>query len=225
VSLAGPAAGLLLGGAVLLAARAMPPFTVDEIQQLAGAPTSPKALALVAIQFSTWVNIYWSIFNLLPILPLDGGNVSREVLQGVTKGRGEVAARIVSIVVAIGVAIAAYVVWHGWWVPLLCALFSFSNFRAVREVYLSKRDESLVEPLESAVEALKDNDGARVVKIAGPIVERAASARMRAEAIHILAYGLLLQRKFEEADAVMRKLPSGFSANPQYAELRGQLAQ
>ena len=210
VSLAGPVAGLLLGGAVLLVQSRMPE------------PDEP--LARAAFQFSKFVNIYWSIFNLLPILPLDGGNVFRDILQAATKGRGELAARAISILVAIGVGLAMFLETGDWWVPLLCALFAVSNFRALREITLAKRDEALNEPLKTAVEALERSDGARVVALARPIVERAASARMRAEAIHVLAFGLLLERRVEEADAVMRTLPAGFSASPSYVEVRGQVA-
>jgi membrane-associated protease RseP (regulator of RpoE activity) len=45
-----------------------------------------------------WVNISWGVLNLLPILPLDGGNVLLLVLQAATHGAGERPARIVSMI-------------------------------------------------------------------------------------------------------------------------------
>ena len=44
-----------------------------------------------------WVNIAWSIVNLLPILPLDGGNIATSIF-------GRPAARMISIVVAFAAA-------------------------------------------------------------------------------------------------------------------------
>ena len=53
------------------------------------------------IVFAAYVNIWWSIANLLPIRPLDGGNVLTE-LVGIQK------ARLVSVVVGTGAAVWAY---------------------------------------------------------------------------------------------------------------------
>lgn len=51
--------------------------------------------------FATYVNIWWSIANLLPIRPLDGGNVLTE-LVGIQR------ARLVSVVVGAAAAVWAY---------------------------------------------------------------------------------------------------------------------
>ncbi len=34
------------------------------------------------------INLFWPLLNLLPILPLDGGQISREVFQGMLGQRG-----------------------------------------------------------------------------------------------------------------------------------------
>ncbi len=47
-----------------------------------------------------WINVGWSVLNLLPILPLDGGNVTLSLLDLATKGRGRRPAEIISIVAA-----------------------------------------------------------------------------------------------------------------------------
>lgn len=60
VTAAGPAAGLLLGLAAWAAERSLPDV---------------PDLAWVALRDAMWVNIGWSIINLLPILPLDGGRL------------------------------------------------------------------------------------------------------------------------------------------------------
>jgi hypothetical protein len=51
----------------------------------------------VIVQDIAWVNIAWSIVNLLPILPLDGGNIAAALF-------GRPSARIMSIVVAFAAA-------------------------------------------------------------------------------------------------------------------------
>lgn len=61
VSVAGPASSLVLGGLFLLFFMA----THDRL--------TPEAFIFVRLML--WANIAWGIFNLLPIFPLDGGQV------------------------------------------------------------------------------------------------------------------------------------------------------
>ncbi len=72
MSLAGPGAGLSLFVISLIAS-----FFLTPLQ----AALSPSAYELLdkAFWFSIVVNLTWSLLNLLPILPLDGGNVFREI--------------------------------------------------------------------------------------------------------------------------------------------------
>ena len=47
-----------------------------------------------------WINVGWSVLNLLPMLPLDGGNVTMSLLDLATQGRGRRPTEIISILVA-----------------------------------------------------------------------------------------------------------------------------
>lgn len=67
VSLAGPIAGFLLCGVV---------FGVGVA--LSSVPLNPYAVN--ALNFLLWMTLFWNVFNLLPVPPLDGGNVLREFL-------------------------------------------------------------------------------------------------------------------------------------------------
>lgn len=95
VSLAGPAAGLALGGLVWAISTAAPP--------------PPEALLLrTTVADLLWVNIGWGLVNLLPIVPLDGGQVLRSVLRTrMAYGRADRIALIVSVVIGAGAAILA----------------------------------------------------------------------------------------------------------------------
>ncbi|HMQ28475.1 MAG TPA: hypothetical protein PKA98_20980, partial [Acidimicrobiales bacterium] len=78
VDLAGPLSGLfLLGVPAVWVARTLP---------------DPSASVEILLLSLVWVNVAWSLVNLLPILPLDGGNVTKEVLDVATGGQGEVPA-------------------------------------------------------------------------------------------------------------------------------------
>ena len=65
VSAAGPAASLALGVATLAFIQMIPPAT-------------PAGKLLTT--YMLWINFFWTIVNLLPILPLDGGQIARDVL-------------------------------------------------------------------------------------------------------------------------------------------------
>jgi Zn-dependent protease len=55
------------------------------------------------------INLFWPVLNLLPIFPLDGGQIAREVLEGLLGHRGV----ILALGVSVGVAglLAVQMVW------------------------------------------------------------------------------------------------------------------
>ena len=55
----------------------------------------------VLLRMVVWVNVWWGLVNLLPLLPLDGGHVAEEFV-------GPRVARILTIVVAVPVAVYAF---------------------------------------------------------------------------------------------------------------------
>jgi Zn-dependent protease len=57
-------------------------------------------LARVAYRDLIWINLFWGLLNLLPIWPLDGGQISRDVLTGLAPARGVYLSLGISTVVA-----------------------------------------------------------------------------------------------------------------------------
>ncbi|MFK7998572.1 MAG: hypothetical protein AB8H86_03205 [Polyangiales bacterium] len=120
VSLAGPGAGFLLGGAVWLLALA-----------LAGT----NDLLDVALASLLWVNIGWGLVNLIPMLPWDGGAAMHGVFDAAMKGKGQRAAGIMTLVVA---AICGSALWiyrpgdNGFWLWFLLLISVERGVRALR---------------------------------------------------------------------------------------------
>jgi Zn-dependent protease len=81
-------------------------------------------LAFYGIQFLAFQNLWWSIANLLPIRPLDGGNVTTELF-------GIDTARRVSIGVAIAGAIFAFLNDQGY-AGFFALFLAFMNFQEIR---------------------------------------------------------------------------------------------
>ena len=77
VSLAGPAAGF---AAFLVVHTARYLLVSSGNDDLLYAPTQAGLITQEAVRDLLWINGAWTLFNLLPIQPLDGGQVLREVL-------------------------------------------------------------------------------------------------------------------------------------------------
>ena len=138
ISAAGPGAGFLLAGLVLIVAMAAllawgagASFGVAEVPS--GTLESPGLRYLdVLITSLLWVNIGWGLINLLPVYPLDGGNISRQVflmadpLEGVRK----------SLWVSVGVGAAAaalgLLILNSVYIALLFGFLAFSSYGMLR---------------------------------------------------------------------------------------------
>jgi stage IV sporulation protein FB len=108
VSAAGPAAGLLLGFVFLL------------LSPLFG-PVSPWVR--VAFFYGIYINFIWTFFNLLPIQPMDGGQILREALGPkrfhLTCGVGFLLAGILGVLAIIAgqyfvAALLAFMAYHNF---------------------------------------------------------------------------------------------------------------
>jgi Zn-dependent protease len=166
-----------------------------------------------------FVNFYWGVLNLLPMLPLDGGNVMSQALNALTGGHGERPARIVSIVVA-SLAIPVALLFQNWWAGLLAASFIATNVRGLRDVKAREHDAPMKAALDQAYAALNAKDAGRVLALARPVALSSQTAPVRAEALQLVAFGFLLEGRVADADAAIAALPQGFSPHPQLLELR-----
>ena len=208
ISLAGPCAGFLVAACIRY-----------------GIPQSAWRSELGAMLYSDllFVNFGWGILNLLPMLPLDGGNVMAELMNALTHGRGERPARIFSIAVAALAALLALRI--GWWWPCLLAVsFAASNWQRLSFLKDVETDAPLRKELEDAYIELDAQRGARVIAIAQPVSVRARTQGVKAEALQLLAFGYLLENRVADADAAIASLPRGFAPHPRLVELRRKAA-
>lgn len=176
ISLAGPLTGIAIGGLVHFYALHFPPSSdlVDDI--------------LGQVFF---VNFWWGVFNLLPVLPMDGGNVMRAFLHVVTHGRGEKPARIISIVLAVGLGLFAVLI--RWWFSVaMAALFAYQNYVALKGAPEMHSDATIREELKHATEALQRDDGEAAARHARFVLAESGHPGLRKEAMRLLAYALLL---------------------------------
>ena len=111
IIIAGPGAGLILGALSLA-------FLMFGIPALAPA----NSLLATAVWYLVWVNIVWSFVNLLPLWPLDGGNLFR--LGMVKLFGGLMGERITHVVGAVVGAATAYLTYYPGF-PLFAVLCGY----------------------------------------------------------------------------------------------------
>lgn len=112
LSFAGPFFGLLLGGAAWLLERAWPP--------------QPTSLSEWVVEMFQLTSVIWAIFNLLPILPLDGGNIMLAALEGIRKKPSAALASWISAAIAAAAALITFL--YGYTLmPIWCLLYAVQN--------------------------------------------------------------------------------------------------
>lgn len=182
ISLAGPFAGFLVALVIFLA------------QHFGLSPHGPRAA--FAFDLALIINASWGVFNLAPMLPLDGGNVVRSALNLVTKGKGEKPARIISCVT--GGLLAAFALLNGrLWLLGLALFFTWANVQAYRQG-TKNVDAPLADAIEKSYAALNRHDGAEALALLRPTLLPEASAELRAIGLKLYCYALLLEGHWDE---------------------------
>jgi len=131
ISLAGPAAGFVLAGivvmGVVLAGYQSPiaGFSIEFDPDMF--MTNPYFS--VFVHDMIWVNIVWGAVNLLPVIPLDGGRVTEAVFVRMNGRPGYFQTVMTSMFVAACVSIFAAVQWKNMFVCVLFAYLAFMNWQ------------------------------------------------------------------------------------------------
>lgn len=81
-----------------------------------------------------FVNITWGLMNLLPVFPLDGGQISRHLLTKFNPREGLRQSILVSIVVAVGVAVWGLVRLEDKFLLILFALLAYTNYQLLQQI-------------------------------------------------------------------------------------------
>lgn len=152
ILLAGPGAGFVLAAVIIAALKLSGhQFGISTISQLDSSPialNNPAGLTLLgpvvayfegfrspmvneAIRQLLYVNIIWGLVNLLPVFPLDGGQISRELFNWYNPRFGTTQALQLSAGTA--VLIAAYALLNQrFYIALMFGYLAYSNFQMLQ---------------------------------------------------------------------------------------------
>ena len=168
ISLAGPAAGFLLGGICFVAG----PVVLTAV---------PSELFTAAYHDLIWVNIGWGVFNLFPILPLDGGHVLVTLEQWITKKRDQIISHAISLTACLAVIYLAFIL-RSWWIAILGIWLGYSNAAFLLDRLKGSRDNKLEFRLDQARKAITTGNLDAALDIASEVKKKALTDRMRSEA-------------------------------------------
>jgi len=138
VAAAGPAAQLALAGAIVAVLRALGravPFPLEWLGEQLGLFAGERPGSLVGfaiVLFLLEVNILWPLINLVPVPPLDGGQIAREGLAAL--GIAD-AARIAAGVGTVAGGAMAWWCWQEgqWFMAMLFASLAMSCWQSLQQ--------------------------------------------------------------------------------------------
>jgi Zn-dependent protease/tetratricopeptide (TPR) repeat protein len=184
ISLAGPFAGFLLGAVI---------YAVYVVAFSASGPA-----AYLVLTMCLWVNVGWGVLNLLPMLPLDGGNVLRSAIEIVTGRSGDLPAQVVSVVVAGAVGVAA-LAYGEWWGAGLAVWFGYTNVTALVESWRESEDDDVLAALAAAWRDVEEGRGPSAVAAIEDVQRRAHARTTKRRAAEALVYAHLQAHAADEA--------------------------
>jgi Zn-dependent protease len=191
IVLNGPLFGLMLAGVAyaLLRASTAPPSLVGAILVIFGV-----------------ANVFWSLLNLLPILPLDGGQLLRIILQAIWGTRGVKAVYVVSAILA--VVLGGLLIYVGWlFAGFFCFVFSYQNIQSWRAYrFASPADEQagMREELLKAELAIEQGRYEEALALLKGIEERGDGGLFAFAALQRHAWVLVQQGQRKEAFDLLR---------------------
>jgi len=210
ISLAGPFAGFLFAAVIFGANYALQKYAPGVAMRI-------PPLGKQAIRMLLYVNVYWGLFNLIPVLPFDGGHVLEHALG---PKRVKLAAAI-SMIVGFGIALYA-LKEQQYWTAMIVGMSAYQSMRYLQSLSPDVdtndvRPEApppdaeppltgeLLSLLSRARQAIADDDLDKARTLAQQILARPDTEeeplpkRARREALEILAWAAYLADDTEEA--------------------------
>jgi len=159
----------------------------------------------------TLINGFWGLFNLLPIMPMDGGNALRSFLIFVKRKRlAEIGTRVLGVVVAAPVAVFFGLKGLFFGVIFL-VMFAASNIQSLVQYLKTERDSELFDALRANYPKwMEQKDGKNMIAAALAARREATTDFLRAYSTEVLAMGQCIDGDAKSALATLESsMPPG----------------
>ncbi len=194
------------------------------------------------LRWTQLANLFWAVVNLLPVMPLDGGQLLRIVLEAFFGIKGFRASLLVGSVIATLIAFYFFLI-QAFLVGAFFFLFAFQSFdmwRKSRHATLDDREEDNKHLLIQAESALQLGEREQARKLLEEVLSKSSTGLLGVAAAQYLAfldmkegrhreaYDLLLPIKEQIADeslCLLHQLAAEFKNYPVVAELSADCFQ
>ncbi|MHB8513646.1 MAG: zinc metalloprotease [Actinomycetota bacterium] len=149
-----------------------------------------------------FISIGWSLLNLLPILPLDGGQISSSILEEKYGLNGAIAARVLSIVFAAGGIVAA-ILTNYIFAAIFAFLFILQNAREIGQL----RDANTATALAEGNKLIESGLSAQAVRLSQEIYSKAKTQPLKAAALELAAWAHLAAGQRSSVAEIFEKFP------------------
>lgn len=163
---------------------------------------------IYTLQVSTGINLFWTLVNLLPVHPLDGGKLMSIVLEGMFGFKGVKIAILISAVLSafIGLFFFAY----GYMLPgALFFILTFENYRSWHSLNaMTEVDQNvdLWQQLKAAEVAIQANKDDEAWGLLNDLRDKAGTGMVRVNATQMMAIILLKKRRYADAYQQIRDI-------------------
>lgn len=147
------------------------------------------------------VNFLWTLVNLVPVLPLDGGQLMRIIFEKIWAGSGFRISLFVSMLIALAISLLGFLYQNivlGA-VFFLFAFQSFDSFRKVKKLSQEDCDETIRKKLLEGEQALRRGEKERAKELLQQVQEEGKEGILSQAATQYLAFLLFEEGKKEEA--------------------------
>lgn len=186
VVLNGPIAGFLLFLGAYLLYRSVP---------------IENQLLLFVVKFTFTANFFWTILNMVPVLPLDGGHLMSIVLEAIFGFKGIKIAIVAGITLAVFISIFFFL-FGFFLIGALFLILTFESFRSLRyyRIFTEKdRDTALQQLIKDADGDFQNGNMASALEKLKSVRSKTKEGILHALATQQMAEIFKNQEKYEEA--------------------------
>lgn len=163
-------------------------------------------VVLYTLEVSYWINLIWTILNLLPVLPLDGGQLMRILFEGIFGFKGRKGAFITSMCISI-IGALFFIFLQFYIIAILLFMFAFQNFEYARQMRIAAKDdenEELKSELSKAEQLFLTHRVVEASSLLEEIREKTKEGMIFQIATQDLAKLKLYQKQFHEAYGLLK---------------------
>jgi Zn-dependent protease len=177
-----------------------------------------------AFKVTANVNVFWTILNLLPVQPLDGGHLLRIIFEGIFGFRGVKIALFLSTLFAVGLAVLSFVGGE-FFIGAIFLIFTFESYRmwqASLSVTAQDNDMSTQLLLKEAEKEIRDGNTQAGIEKLRQVRQKSEKGLIYLTASQHLAEHLADEGEYQEAFDILSPIKGKLP--PEKLRLLQQLA-